>query len=184
MLTSQDGRRHFGLSGIRFCFHLHCSPELYHCSTGADVRYTLSTDARKNITYLFISYQFLSYILVWWVFFLLFLLWLHAQIYKYSYANTCEKKHCNKWWLHYGLCKYCQIIRHLDGCLTRRGGRGIITYHHDTHLFVARQLAKYAVITYEQHVGEKKWNDWWAGDNLGKWDEFCYEYTRRNHAQY
>ena len=37
ILTPNDGRRHFGMSGIRTCVHLHGSPELYHCATDANL---------------------------------------------------------------------------------------------------------------------------------------------------
>ena len=33
ILTPHDGRRQFGLSGMRTCDHPHASPELYHCAT-------------------------------------------------------------------------------------------------------------------------------------------------------
>ena len=36
ILTIHDGRRQFGLSGVRTCDHVHASPELYHCDTDAD----------------------------------------------------------------------------------------------------------------------------------------------------
>ena len=36
ILAPHDGRCQFGLIGIRTCDHLHPSPELYHCSSGAD----------------------------------------------------------------------------------------------------------------------------------------------------